>query len=240
MRKFIQLLTALIALTAHWCIAQTPDAALSNLSQEMRDWVNRSCPSSLGPSLWSSCVVREASAASQGKPNLGHFQPDIRTWITSSCPDSLGPSLTINCLIRESTAVSNASLDISSLNEKQRQWLLSVCSPSLGPSLFISCAQRESAALHGIQSIPQKSASVPPQQPRTMNRGGKYNSYEIEVAHNDELFIINGEKFEAQTYCLGWENGDEVIFIDGSPNGVCVSATLLNLRMQEKCDVWCE
>jgi hypothetical protein len=30
-------------------------------------------------------------------------------------------------------------------------------------------------------------------------------SYEIEMADNDEKFIINGEVFEAQTYCLGWE-----------------------------------
>jgi len=35
--------------------------------------------------------------------------------------------------------------------------------------------------------------------------------YEIEVAHNDELFIVNGEKFEAKTYCLGWDKGDKEI-----------------------------
>jgi hypothetical protein len=28
--------------------------------------------------------------------------------------------------------------------------------------------------------------------------------YEIEAAVNDEKFIINGESFEAKTYCLGW------------------------------------
>ena len=65
-------------------------------------------------------------------------------------------------------------------------------------------------------------------------------SYEIEVAHNDELFIINGEKFEAQTYCFNMEEGDRVIFVDGSPLGACSSATLMNLRTKEKCEVWCE
>lgn len=40
-------------------------------------------------------------------------------------------------------------------------------------------------------------------------------SYEIEVSHNDELFIINGEKFEAKTYCFNMEEGDRVIFLDG-------------------------
>lgn len=65
-------------------------------------------------------------------------------------------------------------------------------------------------------------------------------SYEIEVSHNDELFVINGEKFEAKTYCFNMEEGDQVIFIDGSPFGACASATLINLRTREKCEVWCE
>jgi len=66
------------------------------------------------------------------------------------------------------------------------------------------------------------------------------DSYEIEVAHNDELFIINGEKFEAKTYCLGWDSGEYVIFLDGSPYGACASATLYNINRKEKCEVWCE
>jgi hypothetical protein len=64
--------------------------------------------------------------------------------------------------------------------------------------------------------------------------------YEIEAAHNDELFIINGERFEAKTYCLGWDEGDQVIFIDGSANGICTSAVLFNTNRKEKCEVWCE
>ena len=66
------------------------------------------------------------------------------------------------------------------------------------------------------------------------------DDYEIEVAHKDEFFIINGEKFEAKTYCLGWDEGERVKFIDGSPNGICTSAELLNLDRNETCDVWCE
>ena len=64
--------------------------------------------------------------------------------------------------------------------------------------------------------------------------------YEIEVAHNDELFIINGEKYEAQTYCMGWEAGERVIFIEGSEFGACASAKLLNIDRSETCEVWCE
>ncbi|EID0695622.1 TPA: hypothetical protein ACMDT1_003446 [Vibrio parahaemolyticus] len=66
------------------------------------------------------------------------------------------------------------------------------------------------------------------------------SSYEIEVAHNDELFIINGEKYEAQTYCLGWEQGEYVIFLEGSEFGACASAKLFNVNRDETCDVWCE
>ena len=70
--------------------------------------------------------------------------------------------------------------------------------------------------------------------------GSSRPSYGIEVSHNDELFIINGEKFEAKTYCFNMEEGDPVIFLDGSALGACASATLLNLRTKEKCEVWCE
>ena len=66
------------------------------------------------------------------------------------------------------------------------------------------------------------------------------DSYEIEVAFNDEHFVINGEKFSAKTYCLGWEEGERVIFVSGSPNGSCSEATLYNLNRREKCEVWCE
>lgn len=65
-------------------------------------------------------------------------------------------------------------------------------------------------------------------------------SYKIEAAVNDEKFIINGEVFEAKTYCLGWDEGDDVVFIEGSSMGVCTSATLFNLNRKEKCEVWCE
>jgi hypothetical protein len=64
--------------------------------------------------------------------------------------------------------------------------------------------------------------------------------YEIQVSHNDDLFIINGEKFKAKNYCFNMEKGDKVIFVSGSPSGACTSAKLLNLRTQRICDVWCE
>ena len=65
-------------------------------------------------------------------------------------------------------------------------------------------------------------------------------SYEIEAAANDEKFVINGEVFEAKSYCLNWDEGDRVIFLEGSPNGACATAKLFNLNRKKTCEVWCE
>ncbi len=64
--------------------------------------------------------------------------------------------------------------------------------------------------------------------------------YEIQAAGNDETFVINGEVFKAKTYCMGWDEGDRILFIEGSPLGVCTSATLYNINNKKTCDVWCE
>lgn len=66
------------------------------------------------------------------------------------------------------------------------------------------------------------------------------SKYEIEVSHNDELFVINGEKYEARTYCFNMRESDKVIFIKGSAFGACASAEILNLRTNKVCKVWCE
>ena len=66
------------------------------------------------------------------------------------------------------------------------------------------------------------------------------NEYTIELAQNDELFIINGERFQAQVHCLGWMEGDRVTFLEGSPYGACFSALLYNKNKRDKCEVWCE
>lgn len=64
--------------------------------------------------------------------------------------------------------------------------------------------------------------------------------YYIEHSIDDETFIINGEVFKAKTYCFGMNKGDNVIFLEGKPNGVCVSAKIYNLRTEKTCNVWCE
>jgi len=76
-------------------------------------------------------------------------------------------------------------------------------------------------------------------QPRT-GYSSYSGTYELQVAHNDELFIINDEKFTARTYCFNMMDGDPVRFIEGSPLGACAMATFVNLRTKEVCEVWCE
>lgn len=66
------------------------------------------------------------------------------------------------------------------------------------------------------------------------------NSYEIESSKNDETFVINGNVFKAKTYCFGFEEGDKILFVEGSPDGICSSATLYIFRLRKKCEVWCE
>ena len=65
-------------------------------------------------------------------------------------------------------------------------------------------------------------------------------SFVIQASANDETFVINDNVFKAQTYCFNFDQGDKVIFVEGSPLGACASAKLLNLRTEKVCSVWCE
>lgn len=238
----------LLVLVSAPVLGQTPEALLANLSAENQAWVNRSCPRSLGPSLWNSCVRREVSALTRGVPDLSKLQPEERNWILRSCPSSLGPSLAISCLNRELNALAAGIPSISSVSPDKQAWVRQACPQSLPPSLYRSCVNREASAAAGTARAPAPSSGPPPAiagspapvRPRGARPRGRADSYEIEASHNDELFVINGEKFEAQTYCFNMEEGDAVIFLEGSPFGACASAVILNLRIREKCAVWCE
>ena len=59
---------------------------------------------------------------------------------------------------------------------------------------------------------------------RAPQRCSSSSTHPIEIAYNDEKFIINGEMFEAQSYCMGWNAGDSIVFLGGSAYGACVSA----------------
>ena len=237
MKKYLLILSALLATSAY---GKSPDELLNGLKPDLKSWVEKSCSKNLGPSLWSSCVTREVNALNGHFPDLSILSKDQKTWLMNSCPSSLGPSLTISCYNREYEALGRIP-SFSGLSEQQTNWVKQSCSTSLGPSLYASCLNREISAVKNAGSPQPQVVSKPNLRAQTRPVGSNSrNSYAIEVSHNDELFIINGEKFEAKTYCLGWYEGDEVIFVDGSPYGACSSAKLLNLSNKELCEVWCE
>jgi hypothetical protein len=120
---------------------------LSKLAARDREWVDRSCPKSLGPSLWTSCVEREAAALSLERPDLSNLTAKDRNWLFRACPRSLGPSLTIACLNREAPAIKSGMPDLSRLPPEDRAWVQKSCPLSLGPSLYRSCVVREVSAL---------------------------------------------------------------------------------------------
>jgi len=231
-----------------YAFAQTPEDLLAGLSPEYQAWVNRTCPRSLGPSLWTSCVRREVKALSRGVPDLSRLQPEARNWILRSCPSMLGPSLAISCLNRELNALAAGMPSISGLSPDKQAWVRQACPQSLPPSLYRSCVTREANATFGVArppvapsiQSPALAGSPTPIRPRRVRPSRRADTYEIEVSHNDELLIINGEKYTAQTFCFDMEEGDSVTFLEGSPFGACASAVILNLRTREKCDVWCE
>lgn len=238
MRYIVSFATSVLLVFFGGALAQSPDSALQSISSDKQAWVNQSCPRSLGPSLWSSCINREVRALKSGLPDLSKLSESDRNWAYRSCPSSLGPSLAIPCLYRESNALIAGMPNLKQLSSEKRAWVQQSCPQSLGPSLYKSCAEREVRALASGATPPMAQTS-----PRAIPRprsGRRADVYLIETSNNDELFIINGEKFEAQTYCFNMEEDDEVMFLDGSPFGACASATLLNLRTREKCEVWCE
>lgn len=114
----------------------------------------------------------------------------------------------------------------------------------------MACIQREGAAMQArMRTMTQSPAWISNKCDvvaqveaggRRKSGGGGRESYVIEVSHDDELFIINGERYEAQTYCFNMEEGDEVIFIEGDAFGGCATATIINLRTRDECELWCE
>jgi hypothetical protein len=66
------------------------------------------------------------------------------------------------------------------------------------------------------------------------------NSHETEASDNDERFIINHDKYDAKTNCFNMEEGDPLIYVEGSAFGACLSAVIVNQHTDQKCEVWCE
>ena len=164
---FLYVASGLLGLTTGGVLAQSPDSVLQSIPPDQQAWVNRTCPRSLGPSLWSSCINREVRALKGGLPDLSKLSESDRTWAYRSCPTSLGPQLATSCLSRESAALSAGMPRLEQLSSEKRAWVQESCPQSLGPSLYKSCAEREIRTLvSGATQPSQAGPAFPRSAPR--------------------------------------------------------------------------
>ncbi|MDR3476852.1 MAG: hypothetical protein P4M14_02325 [Gammaproteobacteria bacterium] len=63
-------------------------------------------------------------------------------------------------------------------------------------------------------------------------------SLTIESSVDNRNFLINGIQFAAKTMCPNFEIGDEIVFVDGNPDGSSADATIVDMRSNEACAVW--
>jgi len=63
--------------------------------------------------------------------------------------------------------------------------------------------------------------------------------YFVESSYDSGTLQINGMQFAARSYCNGITIGDEVVFLDGNPDGTCSNATIIDLRTSTTCEVLC-
>lgn len=240
--------TYLMLLFAVVSYAESPEALLSKLPPDHQVWVNRSCPKSFPAARWTSCITREATAVSPGMPDLSKLNPDEKNWVLRSCPTSwLPPSVVIPCLTRELQALLAGVPSLIDLSRRQLAWVQNSCPLTLPPSLYRPCVTRETAVASGVMRSPiARSTSqpaiavfpVPPSQPTGEIR--RADVHVTEGSHNDATFIINREKYEAQSNCFNMDEGDPLTYVEGSVFGACLSAVIVNQHTDQKCEVWCE
>jgi len=146
-------------------VAQPPEELLSTLSANDQAWVHHSCPKSLGPSLWSSCIRRQIGALVKEQPDLSTLKPDERAWVLRSCPASLGPHLTIACLHRETQVLARGIPRLAPLPLDKQHWISQACPQSLKPSLYKSCVERKITSLRQSPTMPQAPRLTSPTAP---------------------------------------------------------------------------
>ena len=103
------------------CSAQTVDERISEFSQARQNWLNQSCPRSLGPSLWRNCMEREMYALKEDVKDSKTLSESDKQWLEQACSKSLGPSLYKSCVNREISAFESGMPNLNKLNEQNKQ-----------------------------------------------------------------------------------------------------------------------
>lgn len=196
--------------------------------------------------------IQISIAESTQKPDLSGVTTDERKVIEDVCGRTLrvmGPAAYYECLNEQLHDLERgpSKPDLSGVTTNERRVIEDVCGRTLrvmGPAAYYQCLNDQlkgiGKAMEPSKSHTDFSERLPTPFEQKNNQTYGKPTYVIEVSHNDELFIINGEKYEAQTYCFGFEEGDKVIFLKGSPFGACASAKILDLRNNRECRLWCE
>jgi hypothetical protein len=69
--------------------------------------------------------------------------------------------------------------------------------------------------------------------------GNPKMTYKIQKI-DEKILTINKQRYEIIRSCTGFNEGDMVTFIKGSPHGLCETATFVHNRSSERCQVWCD
>lgn len=131
--------------------ANSSQSKLNQVKPEYRSWIHDSCPTSLGPASWNSCVDRHVKAILNDFPDkkLDNAVSSQRKWIDDSCSRSLGPSSWASCVNRNLKAFNDDFPEnrLLSLDESSQAWINDTCSRSLGPSSWSSCVKRNMVSI---------------------------------------------------------------------------------------------
>ena len=150
MKKILRIIPISSILFSAVAYSQSVSDLLDSLNQDSKNWVSSTCPRSLGPSLYSNCVRRNANAIRAGIPTTSGLSQRDANWVSSTCPRSLGPSLYANCVRRNVNAIQAGIPTTSGLSREDADWIISTCPRSLGPSLYSNCVRRNISALRGL------------------------------------------------------------------------------------------
>lgn len=143
-------------------------------------------------------------------------------------------------------------------NEADYRRAAQICAATIGvPPIDVKCAARQSCTVDLIDVLSKDYSTLITDENWVKNKCDVWlliereavsllveetqNSkrYTVQVSHNDEFFVINDEEFTSKTYCFDLNVGDEVIFTEEQPNGICVSTEILNMRTLKSCRLWC-
>src|SRR5947208_7433917 len=143
-----------------WCPAAQIAVAQGQLTDAKESW-SESCPRTLGPSLWRSCVEGERGAlANAVNPDLSALPADTQQWVANSCQRSLEPSRYRNCMQRAVAALKGPGWpSLTHLPPNDQQWIIESCPKSLGPTLWRACVSGALAVLSPQEHAPSTSKS---------------------------------------------------------------------------------